>query len=42
VIEVATVVQQIMPELSKAVSEKDKKMVLNERKWLIEFVGRLS
>jgi hypothetical protein len=41
---VATVVQQIITELSEAVTEKDKimaitKSVLNEIKWLLEFLG---
>jgi hypothetical protein len=42
---VATVVHQIMTELSEAVSEEDRvmvitKMVLNETIWLLEFIGR--
>jgi hypothetical protein len=41
---VSIVVQQIMTELSEAVSEKDKimviiKMVLKEAKWLLVFIG---
>jgi hypothetical protein len=41
----ATVVQQIITELSEAMSYKDKimvitKMELNETKWLLEFIGR--
>jgi hypothetical protein len=44
-LKVATVMQQKVTELGKAVSEKDKiliitKMVLNETKWLLEFIGR--
>jgi hypothetical protein len=43
-IKVAIVVQQIMTEVSEAVSGKDKimiiiKMVLNETKCLLEFIG---
>jgi hypothetical protein len=43
-LEVTTVAQWIMSELSEAVSKKDKilvisKMVLNETKWLVEFIG---
>jgi hypothetical protein len=42
---VVTVVQQIISELSEAVTEKDEimaitKMALNETKWLLEFIGR--
>jgi hypothetical protein len=42
-LKVATVLQQIIAELSEAVSEKDKiivitKIVLNETKWLLEFI----
>jgi hypothetical protein len=42
---VATMMQQIMTQLSEAVSEQDKiivitKMVLNETKCLLEFIGR--
>jgi hypothetical protein len=44
-LKVATVVQQIMTVLNEAVSEKDKtmattKMVHNETKWLLQFIGR--
>jgi hypothetical protein len=44
-LKVATVVQRIMTELSEAVSEENKmttitKLVLNETKWLLEFIGR--
>jgi hypothetical protein len=41
----ATVVQQIITEFSETVIEEDKIMVitqvvLNETKWLLEFIGR--
>jgi hypothetical protein len=43
-LKVAAVVQQVMRELCKAVSEKDKvmvitKIILNETRWLLEYIG---
>jgi hypothetical protein len=43
-LKVATVVQQIITELSEAMSERDKimviaKMVIKRTKWLLEFIG---
>jgi hypothetical protein len=44
-LKVATVVQQIMRELSEAVSKKDRimvitKIVFNETKWVVVLIGR--
>jgi hypothetical protein len=45
-LKVATVVRQIITELSEIMSEKDNHYKngteLNETKWLIEFIGRLE
>jgi hypothetical protein len=43
-LKICAAVQQIITELSEALSEKDKimvitKIILNETKWLLEFIG---